>query len=271
MALTSAALGDTRAAFDRVAPSYDAANTANPLLSAMRQRALTVLSSQVAAGAQLLELGCGPGTDSIRLVEAGYGVTAIDWSPAMVAAARARATAVGSGHRLSVHRLGIHELDALSPSVFDAAFSNLGPLNCVPDIGDAARQIAARLRHGGVLVASVIGRVCPWEIGLYLARGDRQRAALRFAPGFVAVPLAGGTVWTRYYSPSEFEAAFAVVGMTRVNLRTLGLFAPPPYLEHAARRHRAVSGLLQWLDDRTGSWPGLRHLGDHFLITLRKH
>lgn len=269
MALTNAALCDTRDAFDRVAMSYDASNTGNPLLSAMRLRALDLLSSQVPAGAQLLELGCGPGTDSTRLAEAGFGVTAIDWSPAMVAAARARARSGGSD-RLSVHRLGIHELDVLAPSVFDAAFSNLGPLNCVPDLGDAARQIAARLRSGGLLIASVIGRICPWEIGLYLARGDRARALFRFTPGFVAVPLAGGTVWTRYYSPVEFEAAFEAAGMRRVNLRALGLFAPPPYLEDAARRHPVVSSLLRWLDDRTGGWPGLRQLGDHFLITLRK-
>ena len=51
----------------------------------------------------------------------------------------------------------------LYSAAFDAAFSNFGPLNCVEDLPAVARQLHEVLRPGGVLVASVIGRVCPWE------------------------------------------------------------------------------------------------------------
>jgi hypothetical protein len=140
----------------------------------------------------------------------------------------------------------------------------------VPSLSEAACLLAARLRPGGVLVASVIGRVCPWEIGIFLGRGDLARIRVRFARGFVPVPLNGRRVWTHYYTPREFETPFLAAGFRRLALRALGLLAPPPYLEAFARRHpRWVDGLQQ-LEDRIAAWPGLRAWGDHFLIVLDK-
>ena len=271
MALTMESLRQTQVAFDGVAAEYDASNRANPILRAMRTRALERLRREVPPGAHLLELGCGPGTDSRALTAAGYDVTAIDVSPAMVAEARDRAQAGEGQARLQVRQLGIHEVERLAPVVFDAAFSNFGPFNCVPDLPDAARQLAARLRPGGVLVASVIGRVCPWEIALYLSRGQWRRATIRFSREAVPVPLAGGTVWTHYYSPREFSRVFEAAGFRCTTLQALGLCGPPPYLGAFAARHPDLAEALQGLDDLVGAWPGLRNWGDHFLVTLRKH
>src|SRR5215471_4071024 len=89
------ALRDTRDAFDGVAAGYHAQNMANPLLRAMRRRALTTVMSWVPGGSRLLDLGCGPATDSVELGRAGYTVTAIDWSAAMVQEARHRVGAAG--------------------------------------------------------------------------------------------------------------------------------------------------------------------------------
>jgi 2-polyprenyl-3-methyl-5-hydroxy-6-metoxy-1,4-benzoquinol methylase len=264
------ALDDTRAAFDRVAAGYDQSNTENPILSAMRQRTLAALTSRVSPGARILDLGCGPGGDAETLARAGYSVTAVDWSPAMVEEAQRRVREAQVRERVSVRHLGIQEIDHLEACAYHAALSNFGPLNCVPDLDEAARLIAGRLRPGGVLVASVIGRVCPWEIGLYVARGQVSRARVRFAKAFVPVPLDGKVVWTRYYSPRRFERAFSRAGFRRTALRGLGVFAPPPYLESFARRHRRLVNALEAVDDRVAGWPLLRGCGDHFLMVLVK-
>src|SRR5204863_5612492 len=139
--------------------------------------------------------------------------------------------------RVAVYNMGIHEIDRLARAQFDAVYSNFGPLNCVPDLATAAGLIADRLKPGGVVVASVIGRICPWEIALYLARGDWRRATIRFRSGMVPVPLEGRTVWMQYYSPHAFESAFVAAGFTPVLVRALGLCAPPPYLQAFADRH----------------------------------
>ena len=261
---------ETRRAFDNVAAGYDRSNAENPILSHMRRCTVDTVAAHAPPGARVLDLGCGPGADAETLARAGRIVTAIDWSPAMADETRRRVAVAGLRDRVDVHTLGIHELDALPPLVFDAACSNFGPLNCVPSLTDAARLIADRLRPGGVLVASVIGRICPWEIALYLARGDWTRLRARFARHFVAVPLSGSTVWTRYYTPGQFQRAFVAAGFGRVSLRALGLLAPPPYMQSFAERQRALIGRLQHLDERIGTYPGFRAIGDHFLIVMRK-
>jgi SAM-dependent methyltransferase len=264
------ALDDTREAFDGVASDYDRTNGANPTLRAMRRRVLETIVAHVPPRSRVLDLGCGPGADAEVLARAGYSVVAIDWSPAMVDAARRRMSDAGLAAKVQVLRTGIHELDSLPREAFDAAYSNFGPLNCVPSLSDAARLLAERLRPGGVFIASVIGRVCPWEIALYLSRGNLERASVRFAAGFVPVPLNGRTVWTRYYSAPEFEHVFVAAGFRRVSLRALGLLVPPPYMEGFVARHSTFVGVLQRLEDRLARWPVLRGWGDHFLVVLEK-
>jgi ubiquinone/menaquinone biosynthesis C-methylase UbiE len=270
MAVVSQALSDTQQAFDSVAADYDRDNSRNTTLCWMRERTIEAIVSHVPPNRHILDLGCGPGTDEETLARRGYRVTAVDWSPAMVEETRKRMARLGLQNRVEVHHLGIQQLDRLPLGSFDAACSNFGPLNCVPDLARAATLIAARVRDGGVLVASVIGKICPWEIAVYASRLDWDRLRVRFIPAQVAVPLNGRTVWTTYYTPAEFERMFVAAGFARVSLRALGLFAPPPYLETFSMRHpRLVAGLRRF-EDRVAEYPGLRQWGDHFLVVMRK-
>ncbi len=270
MALSEHALHDTRRAFDGVASAYGRTNDENPLLAAMRARTLGCLAAHVAPGAHVLDLGCGPGADDEALAGAGFEVTAIDWSPAMVEQARLRVRRAGLADRVDVRHLGIHELERLAPAVFDGACSNFGPLNCVPDLGAAARALAARLKPGAPCIASVIGRVCPWELALFAAKRDWRRMRVRFRNDFVGVSLEGQTVWTRYYSPRQFARAFEQAGFRQVYLRGLGLLTPPPYMDAFARRHPDAIARLLSLEDAIGDWSGFRQCGDHFLIVLKR-
>jgi SAM-dependent methyltransferase len=270
MIADEAALLDTRHAFDGVAEDYDRSNSENRILSAMRDRVRSTVGRLVPPASRMLDLGCGPGADAVHFARRGARVVAIDWSPAMVREAERRVCQAGIADRVVVQQLGIHEIDCLEAAAFDAVYSNFGPLNCVPDLAAAMHAIRARLRPNGVVIASVIGRTCPWEVALYLSRGDWRRAAVRFAPGFVPVPLAGRTVWTRYYAPSEFESACVAAGFRRLSLRALGLCTPPPYLEAFAARHPSLVNVLERADDAIGGWPLMRRWGDHFLIALRK-
>jgi hypothetical protein len=116
----------------------------------------------------------------------------------------------------------------------------------------------------------VIGRVCPWEIALFLSRGDLDRVRVRFAKEFVPVPLNGRTVWTRYYAARELERTFAGAGFRRLSLRGLGLAVPPPYMEAFVARHPRLVRTLQRIEDGVAAWPVVRGWGDHFLIVLER-
>ena len=261
---------DTQRAFDSVADDYDGPLGNNLLVQEMRKRTLAAVTSCVPSGASLLDLGCGTGLDAVELGRRGYRVTAVDWSPEMVRRAEERVGAAGLSGVVEVDHLGIHELDRLPGSAFDAAYSNLGVLNCVPDLEAAARSLATRLRPDGSLIASVIGRICPWELGLFGLKRHWSRAALRWSKRSVPVSLNGHRVWTRYYTPYEFRSVFAGAGFRLTSLRGLGLLTPPPYMIAFAQRHHRAVQRLQAIEDRVAGWPGLRQWGDHFLIVMQR-
>ena len=268
--MTSLQLAETRRAFDSVADAYDGPLGNNALVQAVRARTLTAIRRCLIPGSTLLDLGCGTGLDAVALGREGYRVTATDWSPEMVRVTRERVGRAGAGGKVTAHNVGIHELERLPDGQFDGAYSNLGALNCVPDLTEAAQSIAARLRPGGMMVASVIGRVCPWELAIFSVKRDWTRAVARSERDAVAVPLNGRLVWTRYYSPSEFRSIFEAAGFRQRSLRSLGLLVPPPYAVGFAERHPKLIRRLQAADDRVAGSPGLRRWGDHFLIVMER-
>lgn len=263
-------LRETQAAFDSVADDYDGRRGNNELIQDMRSEMWRWLDTTFPAPSRLLDLGCGTGLDAIRMAKLGHHVTAIDWSPQMARRTAERAGSERLSERVHVRTLGAHELEQLQDeTLFDGMYSNLGPLNCVPDLSRVSSHCARLLRPGGTLVFTVIGRLCPWEIAHYLRRRRWQRIGIRFARGTVPVSMNSHTIWTRYYGPREFFRSFRDQFVLE-HYRGLNVFAPPPYLTGVRARSRAIYDLLWRLDRRTAGWPVLRAMGDHFLMIMRK-
>jgi SAM-dependent methyltransferase len=269
-AATTTQLLDTQAAFDSVAADYDGPRGNNELIQDMRAEMWRCLDAVYSPGDHLLDLGCGTGLDAVHLAQLGYRVTATDWSPQMIQRTIDRAAACHVADRVLGAQLGAHELEGLRDSgVFDGAYSNLGPLNCVPDLADVARECARLLRAGGFLVFTVIGRYCPWEIVHYARRGRWARAAIRFARKTVPVGMNNHTIWTRYYTPREFYRPFQQQ-FSLVSYRGLCVFAPPPYLTWVREKYPRLHQRLWHLDRRVSGFPLIRAMGDHFLIVMKK-
>jgi SAM-dependent methyltransferase len=267
-------LRETQAAFDSVAADYDGARGNNALVQQMRSEMWRWLDATYPPASRLIDLGCGTGLDAIRMAELGHQVTATDWSPQMVERTQDRATRANVAGRVRALALGAHELhrldaDGKNDAAYDGAYSDLGPLNCVPDLAALSRECARLLRPGGLLVFTVIGRICPWEIAHYLVRRRWQRVKVRFARGFVPVGMNQHTIWTRYYGPREFYRFFAPQ-FALTHLRGLCVFAPPPYLTAVRDKHPRLYERLWRLDRRVAGWPLIRAMGDHFLIIMKK-
>ena len=269
MSSVESRLDDTRRAFDSVAADYDGPTGNNALIQRMRARMWRALTATFPAGSRLLDLGCGTGIDAVYLASRGYSVLATDWSPAMVARTRERIAAAGLEICATAELLGVQELSQLPDQRFDGMYSNLGSFNCVPDLRAAARSCAALLEPKGRIVASVIGRICPWEVVYYAARGDWKRALLRRTHASVPVPLNRQTVWTRYYTPREFYRAFAAE-FDLASYQGLSIFLPPPYLIRISERFSRLCSLEAWLDDHLGALPVVRNAGDHFMMVMAK-
>ena len=177
----------------------------------------------------------------MRMAERGHTLLAIDWSPRMVERTQGRATGARVSDRVHTAAIGAHELTRIAGSaLFDGAYSNLGALNCLPDLASVSRECSRLLRPGGRLVFTVIGRWCPWEIAYYAARADWARIRVRFARGLMPVRMNGHTVWTRYWTPRALYRAFAQQ-FVLVNCRAVCLFAPPPWVFRRWARQSVTS------------------------------
>jgi ubiquinone/menaquinone biosynthesis C-methylase UbiE len=263
-------LRDTQQAFDSVAADYDGPRGNNPLIQDMRAQMWDWLDATFAPGSRLIDLGCGTGLDAVRMAQMGHHVTATDWSPQMVERTRERARVAAVHDRVDSLHVGAHDLQALrGADRFDGAYSNLGPLNCLPDMTTVAEECARLVKPGGSLVFTVIGRICPWEIAHYGRRFRWSRVTVRFTRSATPVTMNQRTIWTRYYLPRTFYRAFAH-RFTLEQHRGLCLFAPPPYLDGIRSRRPRLYEWLWRMDALMAGWPLLRAMGDHFLIVMRK-
>jgi ubiquinone/menaquinone biosynthesis C-methylase UbiE len=99
------------------------------------------------APARIADLGCGTGTLTVLLADAGHRVDGLDFSPAMLAKARVKT----AGHS----RVRLVEGDAsdppLPPATYDVVLSR-HVLWAMPDPAEALRRWVALLRPEGVLV-----------------------------------------------------------------------------------------------------------------------
>jgi SAM-dependent methyltransferase len=102
-------------------------------------------------GARVLDCPCGQGRHAHLLAETGYDVTGVDYSRALLAAAKRR----GTGPTLRYARADMRSLPAKWTARFDAALNLFTSFGFFSDPADDARvitQLARVLKRGGVLV-----------------------------------------------------------------------------------------------------------------------
>ncbi|MEW5961746.1 MAG: methyltransferase domain-containing protein, partial [Chloroflexota bacterium] len=247
------AYGHLVAAFNRLAPRYDAGDGpgGNEIMRWMRRENLALLQAAFPPGSRLLEIGCGSGEEALHLARAGYTIVATDLSPAMAAQTAARARAGGLAERVTALVVPAAHLAALHPPApFDGAYASFGSLNCEPDLPCLAAALAGLLRPGAAFVCSVMGRWCPFELLWFLLHGQPRPAFRRLRPGWQLAPLVEGvTVPVRYFSAQDIAAVFAPT-FTLERTLALPLLLPPPYLAGLYRRYQALFAYLEKWEKR---------------------
>ena len=127
------------------------------------------------SGCRVLEIGCGTGAVTERLVARGAKVTALDHNPEMLEQARRRLAACADDAIEWLERTA-SELDTLPEAHFDAAVASL----CLSEMSAAERAFVLRaayerLRPGGLLVVGEeVRSTQAWQRGLHrLVRGPQ--------------------------------------------------------------------------------------------------
>jgi ubiquinone/menaquinone biosynthesis C-methylase UbiE len=253
------------AAFSGKAAAYDARVADHPVDAWAREVVRATIRRHLAPGGSILEINAGTGLDAAALATDGYQVHATDIAPGMLERAMSRAAA---GPHFDVEERSYHDLPGVAGAPFDLVFSNFGGLNCTDRLDVVAGGIAEVLRPGGFVVLVFMPPISPWE-HIQVLRGHFRTATRRWRRGGVLANIAGTGVRTWYPSARTVGAAFGS-GFRRVELRALCLFAPSMMLEGFPRRHRTLTRLGMWLDDRLATrWP-FRLAGDFSILVLER-
>jgi trans-aconitate methyltransferase len=168
-------------------------------------------------GEHILDLGCGDGALTEKIVATGAIVTSVDASPTMVAAARARGLTVD--HQSAT--------DLRYNAQFDAVFSNAA-LHWITDAAAVLKGVHRSLRPGGRFVA---------EMG-----GQGNIAAIRTALQAVLAPLgidAETAAASFFPSPALYRRLLEEAGFT---VHTLDLIPRPTPLPGGSE------GMAIWLN-----------------------
>jgi glycine/sarcosine N-methyltransferase len=105
---------------------------------------------------RVLDCACGIGTQALGLAKLGFSVTGSDLSPSAIE--RARAEAAERGLQLSLYVADLRQLGEVPEAGFDAVIcmdNALPHLSSDEHLAEAAAQVRAKLRRGGVFVASI--------------------------------------------------------------------------------------------------------------------
>ncbi len=257
------------APFDVLADTYDEVFTRSLIGQAQRAQVWHVLQQAFSPGQRVLEMNCGTGEDALFLARRGLSVLACDSSPRMISVARSRKAAEQPGAKVEFRLLPTEQLSQLSREQFDGALSNFGGLNCVDDLRNVAAELAMLLKPGTPLVLCLANRVCAWEMFWYGMQGNKEKAFRRLRSAGVVATLGSARVHVWYPRVSELARTFAPWFRLK-SYRGVGVFVPPSYLEHWARRHTSVLRICERLDRLIAPLPVLRSIGDHVLLHFER-
>ncbi len=260
-----------RAAFDKVAPTFDSVLVRNPINAWMHEVNMNVVHRAFPPGSCLIELGCGSGTDAVDLACRGRKVFALDVSEGMVAQAQAKAALAGVQDRaIFVIGRSADLMDLVRNSrwvPFEGAYANFS-LTYEGSLRTIAKALSTVLRPGAVFVCTLPNRIVLSEVLIYGGQLRFRKVLWRFTQPLLK-DVHGEMLEIHAYSPWEvrnaFEDQFQLEGM--IGLPT---FLPPVYLHSQYRRLGKGQRLLQGLDRRLAARFPWNHLGEHTLYKFRR-
>jgi len=254
-------------AFSRTAEKYDSFAEDHPHLTRMRNKVYSHVLRYVPQGARILELNAGTGTDAVQLAQRGYSVHATDIAPGMLSRLPEKIEKLGLRDQVTIEERSFLSLEKMQSAPFEAVFSNLGGLNCVPDLTPVIAQLPKVLNSGGTVTWVLMPHICLWEMA-EIFRGKFSLAFRRFSRGRVRANLEGLSFDVFYFSPRQVLQWFGH-DFELLALEGLSVVTPTAESKNFAKWHPHLYRALSWLDDKFSSkWPWYGW-GDFYILTMR--
>ena len=253
-------------AFSRTAAKYDSFAEDHPHLTRMRNKVYSHVARHVPSGSRILELNAGTGTDAVQLAQRGYFVHATDIAPGMLNRLHEKVNALALQDKVTMEARSFLSLEDVQGAPFDAVFSDLGGLNCVPELTPVIRQLPKILKPGGIVTWGLMPHLCLWELAEVL-RGNFSLAFRRLARGRVRARLEGLNFDVYYFAPGQVVRWFGS-DFKLLALEGLSVLTPTAESKNFARVYPRSYRGLSWLDDRLSPhWPW-NGWGDFYILTM---
>lgn len=253
-------------AFDHIAVDYDRDFTDTAIGKLQRERVYHFLKPILKSTQSVLELNGGTGRDAAWISNQVNQVLSTDLSVDMMQYAASK----HQKKNLRFQPLDINDLNQLTDS-FDLIFSNFGGLNCLsPEAFQLFFKHAAdTLTTQGDMVLVIMGRKCLWEQLYFSLKGNSKSAFRRKSKSAIDAQVGEFTVPTWYYAPKEVKA-FAQEYFTVEQVRPVGSFVPPSYLNPFFESKPALLNTLFTFEKTIGSSSNWANYADHYFIHLKK-
>lgn len=176
------------------------------------------------SGAELLEVGCGMGTDLLQFARGGARVTGVDLTPRSIETSRHHLELYGQTGQFA---LADCERLPFADESFDVAYSN-GVLHHTPDTAGAVREIHRILKPGGEVRVMLYhrGSWAYWTqvvLRYGILRGEflRGTAANDIMSKYVEFNAGGGRPLVKAYSRREARQLFSMFREVRIDVEQL--------------------------------------------------
>jgi ubiquinone/menaquinone biosynthesis C-methylase UbiE len=254
-------------AFSRTGERYDAFAQDHPHLTRLRNKVYAHVERFVPTGAHILELNAGTGIDAVELALRGYHIHATDIAPGMLERARGKVKHLELEDRVTVQECSFTQLGNIQGGPYDAIFSNLGGLNCVPDLTPIIQQLPLKLKSGGLIIWVLMPPICLWELA-EVFRGHPQLAFRRLAMDGTRTHLEGLFFSIYYFTPRQVIGWFGL-DYECLEVEGLSVITPTAESKNFAKRYPRLYQSLVWLDDRLSHRSPWWGWGDFFILTMR--
>lgn len=260
-------LASVAKAFSHKARLYDEFGRDHINLNRMRQKVRDHVLSHLRPGDSILELNAGTGLDAVFFAQRSHAVLATDISSGMVAQMEEKVVRYGLSDKIRVQQCSFSDLGQIHSGPFDYVFSNMGGINCFPDLEKITSNLAGLLTPGGYVTWVVMPPICPWEIAM-IFRGDLKTAVRRFSSKGTLANVEGVRFTTYYYSPKQVIQAFGAA-FRPIQLQGLSVFTPPADRKEFPTKFPNLYRILVLMDESLSDHAPFNRWGDFYILTLR--